>query len=250
MFGFGLGSLSIVDIVLLIVCVVHAIRTNRIFPWIYVLVFLQAIGCLVYIGMVIVPELVQGRRARQFGASMRSMADPYGGLRRAHRDVGLVGSVDSKRALAEEHYAHGHYDEAVSIYKDALQGQFSNDTALLYGLARSQFMAGDAAGTQASLDALQSADPNYSSEDAHLLYARALEAQGKDEEALSEYKKLVRYFAGEEARARYGLLLKKVGQKEEANAIFQEVLKLLESAPNRYRRAQRQWGDIARQNLR
>lgn len=247
---FGFGSLGLIDIILLIVCVVHAIRTNRIFPWIYVLVFLQAIGCLIYIGMVMIPEFVQGRRARQFGARMREIADPHRGLREAHREVGLVGSVDAKRALAEEHYARGHYEEAVTIYRDALQGQFREDTALLYGLARAQFMTGDAAGTQATLDALQKADPSYSSGDAHLLYTRALESQGKDEEALEEYKKLVRYYAGEEARARYGLLLKKHGRPEEARSMFEEVLRLLDSAPGRYRRAQKQWGEIARQNLR
>jgi len=247
---FGLGSIGIVDIALLIVCVVHAIRTNRIFPWIYVLVFLQAIGCLVYIGMVIVPELVQSRRARQFGAKVRDMADPHRGLRDAHREVGLVGSVDAKRTLAEEHYARGRYGEAVAIYKDALQGQFRDDTALLAGLARSQFMARDAAGAQATLDALQRADPNYSSADMHLLYARALEAQGKDAEALDEYKRLVRYYAGEEARARYGLLLKKLGRADEARGMFEEILRLLDGAPSRYRRAQREWGDLAKQNLR
>jgi hypothetical protein len=247
---FGFGSIGIIDVVLLIACVVHAIRTNRIFPWIYVLVFLQAIGCLVYIGMVIIPEFVQSRRARQFGARVRELADPHRGLREAHREVGLVGSVDAKRALAEEHLARGQYAEAVEIYRDALQGQFREDTALLYGLARAQFMTGDAAGAQVSLDALQRADPNYSSADAHLLYARALEAQAKDGEALEEYKKLVRYYAGEEARARFGLLLRKVGRAEEARAMFEEVLRLLDGAPSRYRRAQKQWGDIARQNLR
>ena len=247
---FGFGSLTLIDIVLLVVCVVHAIRTNRIFPWIYVLVFLQAIGCLVYIGMVIVPELVQGRRARQITSTMRGLADPHRSLRQAHRDVGLVGSVDAKRALAEEHFARGHYAEAVAIYKDALTGQFADDTALLSGLARAQFMAGDAAGAEASLNQLHRADPNYSSEDMELLYARALEAQGKDEEALLQYKKLVRYFAGEEARARYGQLLKKLGRDDEAQAVFREILSLLDGAPSRYRRMQRQWGDVAKLNAR
>src|SRR5215510_12085549 len=113
------------------------------------IVLLQAIGCFIYIGMVIIPEFVQSRRARQFGARMREIADPHRGLREAHREVGLVGSVVAKRALAEQHFARGQYVEAVAIYKDALQGQFREDTALLYGLARAQFMTGDAPGAQA-----------------------------------------------------------------------------------------------------
>jgi hypothetical protein len=246
---FGFGSLSLVDIAILIFCVVHAIRTNRIFPWIYVIIFLPLIGSLIYIAMEVIPDLTRGRRARQLGANVRAMADPNRALRQAHRDVGLVGSVDAKKSLAEEYFSRGNYVDAVAMYKDALQGQFKDDTALLYGLARAQFMSGDPAGTQATLDALQKADPSFSSEDAHLLYARALEEQGKDSEALEEYKKLVRYFAGEEARARYGLLLKKLGRVPEAREIFAEILKLLDGAPERYRRAQKQWGDVARQGL-
>jgi hypothetical protein len=243
---FGFGSLGLIDIGLLIFCVVHAVRTNRIFPWIYIIVFLQAIGCLIYIGMEVVPDLVRGRRARQFGQNIRDMADPTRGLRQAHRDVGLVGSVDAKKSLAEEYMSHGRYADAVALYQDAAQGQFKDDTALLYGLARAQFATGDAAGTQATLDALQKADPKFASEDAHLLYARALEGQGKDDEALTEYKKLVRYFAGEEARARYGLLLKKLGRHDEAKAVFEEILRLSDGAPARYKRAQKDWIEIAR----
>ena len=240
---------SVGPIALLIVCVVHAVRTGRIFPWIYVIIFLPLIGSLIYVGVEIVPEVLRGRSARRLGSSVRELADPHRALREAHYEAGLVGSVDAKRALAEQYLARGRYDDAVAIYKDALQGQFNDDTALLYGLARAQFASGDAAGAQASLDALQKADPSFMSGDAHLLYARALEMQGKDLEALEEYKKLVRYFAGEEARARYGLLLKKLGRNEEAEKMFREILTLIEGAPRRYIRAQREWADIARRNL-
>jgi hypothetical protein len=241
-------SYSLPTIILLIVCVVHAVRTGRIFPWIYLIIFLPLIGSLIYLGLVVVPELFAGRRARRLGAKVRELADPHRGLREAHREVGLVGSVDAKRALAEQYMERGKYEDARAMYADTLQGQFQDDTALLYGLARAEFACGNGAGTQASLDALFKADPNYSSADAHLLYARALELQGKDDQALEEYQRLVRYFPGEEARARYGLLLEKVGRDAEARTIFQEVLRLLDGAPSRYRRAQREWAEIAKQH--
>lgn len=234
---------------LLIVCVIHAVRTGRIFPWIYVIIFLPLIGSLIYIGIEVIPDLLRSRRAHQFGAAARDIADPHRGFRQAQRDVGLVGSVDAKKNLAEEYVARGQYADAIALYHDAMQGQFKDDSALLLGLARAQFLSGDGAGAQASLDALQAADAKFSSADAHLLYARALELQGKDEEALAEYRKLVRYYPGEEARARMGLLLQRLGRPDEARALFEEVLRLLTGAPSRYVRAQKQWGDVARQNL-
>lgn len=237
-------------IALQIVCIVHAIRRGNVFPWIYLIVFLPLVGSLIYLGMEVVPEFTRSRGARRLATGVGQMADPHRGLRNAYRGAELIGSVDSKRALADEYTARGRYEDAIAVYRDALQGQFANDTALLLGLAKAQFLSGDGQGAQASLDALQAADPSFASADAHLLYARALEVQGKDGEASEEYKKLVRYYPGQEARARYGLLLKKTGRTEEARALFQEVLKLLDGAPRRYVRDQRQWGDVARQNLR
>ena len=79
---------------------------------------------------------------------------------------------------------------------------------------------------------------------------RALELQGKNEEAADEYKRLVPYFAGEEARARYAQLLDRLGRRDEAHVLFTQVVKNLDGAPSRYRNAQKQWGDIARAALR
>jgi len=244
------SPIGILSLILIGVCIVHAIRRGNIFPWIYIIVFLPAIGSLIYLVAVIIPELFRSRGAAQLGARARQMADPNKSFREAHRAAEMIGSVDAKRALAEEYIARGNYTGAVEIYREAAQGQFKDDPALLHGLARAQFLSGDAAGAQATLDALQSADPSYVSGDAHLLYARALEAQGKENDALVEYRRLVPYFSGEEARARFGQLLLKTGNTTEAREVFTQVLKSLEGAPPRYQKAQKEWGDIARRGLR
>jgi hypothetical protein len=83
-----------------------------------------------------------------------------------------------------------------------------------------------------------------------VVYSRALEMQGKDDEAMSEYARLVPYFSGEEARARYAMLLQKHGRDEDAQPIYAEILKRLDGAPKRIQAMQREWADIARRNLR
>lgn len=241
---------GLISLVLIGVCIVHSIRSGNAFPWLYVIIFLPGIGSLIYLVAVILPELFRSQQAARFARGARAAADPNRSYREAHRAVAMVGSVDAKRALAEQQIARGAFQDAVATYRDAAQGQFKDDPALLMGLARAQFLAGDPAGTQASLDALQAADPNFVSEDGHLLYARALEAQGKTDEALAEYARLVTYYAGEEARARYAMLLDKAGRRDEAQAIYKQILSLLDGAPARYRKEQREWGDIARRAVR
>ena len=241
---------GIAYLVLIGVCIVHAVRTGNVFPWVYIIIFLPAIGSLIYFVAVIVPELVRSRGAARLASGARQMADPHRSLREAHRAAEMVGSVDAKRTLAEAYIARGAYADAVALYRDAAQGQFKDDPALLLGLARALFLNGDPAGAQAALDALQASDPGFVSGDAHLLYARALEGQGKTADALAEYKKLVGYYSGEEARARYAMLLDKTGARDEAMEIYRQIVKLLDGAPPRYQKAQKEWGDIARRGAR
>jgi hypothetical protein len=244
------NPLALVPIALLVVCVVHAIRRGNIFPWIYVILFLPGLGSLIYLCIEIIPELWRGRGAARLRSGAAAALDPNKSFREAHRAAEMVGSVDAKRALAEQYAARGAYGDAVAVYRDAAQGQFKDDPALLLGLARAQFLGGDAAGAEATLDALHASDPKLVSEDAHLIYARALEAQDKTDAALAEYRRLVPYFSGEEARARFALLLDRTGAHDEAREIATQVLRSLDGAPPRYQKAQREWGDIARRLLR
>jgi hypothetical protein len=237
------------ELLLQLFCVVHAVRSGRIFPWVYVIVFLPLVGCVAYLLVEVLPEMLSGRTARALHGTARNLADPHRGLRERMREVELVGSVDAKRGLAEEYVRRGAYDEALSLYRSSLQGQFSNDPALLLGMARAQFLSGDGAGAQASLNALQASDPAFVSADAHLLYARSLELQGRLPEAGGEYEKLVRYYPGEEARCRYAMLLDRLGETDGARRLYAEIVKSLDGAPRHYRRAQKEWGDIARTAL-
>jgi hypothetical protein len=244
-----LEFLGIAALVLQIGCIVHAIRNGRMMPWIFVLIFLPVIGSLIYLVMEVLPEFSTSRRAAAVRSGVKSLADPNRDYRAAKRDVELVGSADAKRRLAEEHLERGQAAEAVELYESALTGAHSDDPALLWGLARARLAGGDGAGAQAALDTLQASNPKLISADAHLAYARALEMQGKNAEALVEYEKLARYFPGEEARVRYALLLKKAGDEQKARELFKEVLKLTDGGPRHYRRAQKEWSEIARRNL-
>jgi len=248
-FAYLTSPYGILYLLVIGLCIVHAVRSGNFMPWGYIIIFLPAIGSLIYLFAVIVPELFRSRSAARLGSNVRQMADPHRTLRQAHRTAEMVGSVDAKRTLAEEYIARGAYADAVEIYRGAAQGQFKDDPALLQGLARAQFLNGDPAGAQATLDALQIADPKFVSADAHLLYARALEGQGRDEEAIAEYRRLVPYYAGEEARARLAMALGRTGRRDEARTVFQQVVKSLDGAPSRYKKAQKEWGDIAKRGV-
>jgi hypothetical protein len=175
--------------------------------------------------------------------------DPGRGLREAIRRVQITPTTESKAALAEQYLLAGKPEEAVALYREALTGIHASDPGMMLGLARALFAAGKAADAQAALEQLRAANPGYHSPEGHLLYARSLEEQGQVDAALSEYKALVAYYPGQEARCRYGMLLQRSGHADEARQLFAEICQLIEYGPRHQRRAQREWYQLAKRAL-
>jgi hypothetical protein len=140
--------------------------------------------------------------------------------------------------LAEEYLAAGQPQDAVALYREALSGIHATDPSLMLGLARALFSLGNTAEVLATLDRLREGNPEYSSPEGHLLYARSLEMEGRTEAALREYAALTVYYPGQEARCRYALLLQMTGRAAEARNLFEEIRKAIAYGPRHQYRAQ------------
>ena len=82
-----------------------------------------------------------------------------------------------------------------------------------------------------------------------MIYARALEGQNKIDEATREYEAVTGYFAGLEAKARYGLFLKRIGNAGRAHAVLDGVVKAYKAQPRHAQDLNYDWYDLARKNL-
>jgi len=228
----------------------HIIRTGRSPLWIMAIALGQMIGWIAYIVFAILPDMARSNSARRLADNMVSMADPGRDYREKLRNVEQVGSVDSKRALAEECIRMGRFADAVELYESAMQGPLGGtDTTLLKGMGRARMLSGDGAAAESLFVKLKELDPAAYDADAELDFARALALQGKNDAAIAQYEKVVSRYPGEEARCRFALLLESLGKQERAQALFREILKSVKSAPSYYRRRQREWVSIARSHL-
>jgi hypothetical protein len=163
--------------------------------------------------------------------------------------MNIDGTVASRQKYADELVRLGRAAEALPIYQTCLTGVFAEDPKLMLGYANARFAAGDAAGARQTLDELIEKNPEFRSPDGHLLYARALEGEGNTEKALSEFATLAEYYPGAEAGVRYAMLLKRLGQREQAQQTLKALLDRAKYAPAHYRKAQRMWLDEAHREL-
>ncbi len=243
-------AFGVLMVVAQLACAIHAGRTGRPFFWIYIIMFVPGFGMLAYFAVEILPELLGGRTARRAAAGVVKILDPEKAYRAALREVEITATTATRANLAEQCVAAGRLDEAAALYRELLVGIHARDPDLMLGLARAEFARGDFAAAQRELEALRAANPDYRSPEGHLLYARSLESQGRDDAALYEYEALADYYPGQEAKCRLAALLQRTGATERAQRLFAEVCRAVELMPRHARRVQQEWYDFARRGQR
>jgi hypothetical protein len=240
-----MSGLFVISLIIQVLLIVHVIKTGRNQIWIWVLALLSVPGAIAYIAVEVLPDLFRSRAAQRTARGFKKAMDPTADLRRYENEARVTGNVAARQRYAEELSRQGRYDEAISQFREALTGLYEHDPNLMLGIARAQFGKGDAAAARTTLDDLIRLNPDFKSPEGHLLYARALEAEGNIQKGLEEYRVLAFSYPGAEAAVRYAQLLKAQGRAEEAQKVARDLLEQARIAPAHYRRAQRPWLDAA-----
>lgn len=239
----------VATIAIQVLCVVHAVRTGRTQPWIFIIVFLPLVGSIAYFLVEILPGMANTRRSRQVFSDVRTIIDPDREFRERKAEVELTGTSGAKAALAEECARKSMFEEAIALYRSALTGIYADDPNMLLGFARVLVEKGDFAECERVLDHLRAKNPDYQSQEGHLMYARALDGQNKTDAAIAEYENLIGYFAGFEAKVRYALMHQRLGNVAKAKELLEGVVKAFKAQPRHAQSLNRDWYDVARRNL-
>jgi hypothetical protein len=237
------------ELLLQIGLAIHAYRTGRMNPWLWIILFLPGIGSLLYVILEVAPELASGRTAKRLKQGLVATVDPDRDYRDFARDVQIAPTVHNRLRLAEECLRLGRIEEAAKLYEESATGLHAADPAILGGLARTRFATGDLAGARAALDALRAESPDWRPADVQLLYARVLDGLGQTKEALAALRALAATYPGEEARCRYAELLLRTGQDTEARAEYREIIRRVDLQGRTYKKQQQPWYDAARRGV-
>ena len=229
--------------------VYHACKTGRARPWAFIILAVPLVGSLAYVGVELLPEWFSSPGARQARQRYARRLDPDKQYRELADRLTDSDTIVNRLALAEECLKVARFDEAERHYDHILTLPMGDEPRFALGKAQAQFDGKRPADALATLDDLQKRWPDFQSAEAHLLYARALAAVGRLDEALEEYHSVSGYFPGAEATVRYGLLLRMVGRTAEARIVFNELLLQMRRAPKYLRDAQAEWLAIAEKQL-
>lgn len=241
-------ALFILGIIVQVVCCIHVIKTGRSQTWIWFIIIAPGIGSLVYFIMELLPSLAGSNTAHVVKKSAIKALNPKREYRQAKDDLDYLDTIENRLRFAAAAVGTGHYDEAITAYEKCLTGQHATDPNIRLKLATAHFTSGNMVETVNQLDLLQQQNNGYQSQEGHLIYAQALEKLGRYEEARDCYDGLIAYALGEEARARYAMLLLNMGEHEKTAALFAEVIQNVDRSPKHYQKAQSEWYRIAKLN--
>ena len=198
----------------------------------------------------LVPEWLGSAHGRKTRKRLVTTIDPRRRYRALVDQLAITDTIANREAIAAECLVLGRFEEARQHFDEIVARPLGEEPVYFLGRARAEFGLGHFDQAIATLDELRQRWPDYQSADGHLLYARALEEAGRTDAALEEYKALAGYYPGAEARARYGVLLGRLGRHAEANLVLNDLLAHMRRAPKYVRKVQAEWIGLAQKALR
>jgi hypothetical protein len=229
--------------------IVHVLKTGRSRYWIMILIFMPLIGGLAYFVIELLPQFsgsITGQRAVR---NVKKTLNPGADLRQTEAAWNQSPNVDNGRRYAEALLDSGEDEKAEDIIDQALKGLFATEPTLLLLKARLQFEKERMGEVVKTLELLQEHNPDFRSAEGHLLYARALEAQGQIDNAVREYSAVSGYFPGVEARYRLALCLEVAGNGTASRSELESILNDAKLAPPHFLKSQKTWLDAVKQEL-
>lgn len=202
----------------------HVFSTGRPYWWAFIILSFPVMGCVIYYFVEIFPGSREHRSANRTAHRIAQALKPDAELKKRVAELEVCGSIDNKLALAAECLRSGMPEDAARLYESCLDGPYAEDRAISFSLIEALVDAGQFQAAEARFTPLRQAASDFREPACRLLHARIHEGLDRKDDALRAYQAALASFVGLEARYRYGLFLKKLGNTESAHHVFDDIL--------------------------
>ena len=208
---------------------IHAIRTGQPMYWLMILFMFPLLGSIVYFAAIYLPGSRLERGARRTVVAAARSLDPGRDLREARAALEATPTAQNHMRLAQALLEAGQPAEAATAFETCLKGPFASDAEIKFGAARAWLESGQAGRAVTHLQAIRNEQPGFRADQLSLLLARALAADGQQEQARAEFEQGLQRFGGFEAHAEYAIWALQRGEQALADKLQAEIYKISRS---------------------
>ncbi|WP_294833658.1 tetratricopeptide repeat protein [uncultured Gilliamella sp.] len=233
--------LVVISTVIALFFAVHAVKNGQDRIWLYILFLFPILGSVVYFFAIYLSDIRATHVGYQFESKLRKAFDPQRSLREAQKNYDLSPTVDAKLSLAKALVDSNRASEALPFYEEALTGIYQTAPDILLQYANALYEDKQFNKAKQQLDYLREKNPNYNSEEGHLLYTKILVALDDKQQANQEFDALIGYYPSLEAISYYLQTLINWNEIDQARAILQTIEQRLRHMPKHSKRINSQW---------
>lgn len=220
---------------------VHAVKTGQERFWLSILLVFPFIGSLIYFFVIFLPDFRQSPVGYQIESKLLKALDPQRELREALSNYEISPTVEAKVCLAKALIDNDRANEALTYYQEVLTGIYESAPDILLQYAYALYLVKQYKKARETLDYLREKNPNYRSDEGHLLYTKILVSLGLKEEAQEEFNALISYYPSLEAASYYLQTLIEWHQISLAKEVLQKIELRIKHLPKHAKRINLTW---------
>ena len=220
--------------VLQALALIHFFRRRPEGYWFFVIMFLGALGALVYFVIEVVPDVDLLRATFQRRGRKRRIAD----LTRIVQENAAIGNIEE---LADLSVDEGQYAQARELYDKVIASSQVTSVDPYYRRALSAIGMGDAVAAVPDLERVVAAEPKYDTYRAAGLLAHAYAMAGQVDKADAQFKAATDISTLSETYHNYAAFLLSQQRPAEAREWAQKILAKKTTMPHFARRRERPW---------
>ena len=235
------SNFYIATIVLQLICLWHCIAKQHQQKWLYIIIFLPLIGCVIYF----FSEILTRRNIHQVTAGMGDFIQPAGSLKKLEQNLQFSDTFNNRVALGDAYLRAGQTAKAAELYESCLHGAFTENEYAIGQLILASY-------AEKRYDAIVELAPRiaklpqFERSRARILYAMSLGYTGQPEQAEKEFQQMNGRFSNFEARYYFALFLQQQERYGEARSLLNRINEEVPQLGPGERRFNRQWIQLAR----
>jgi len=217
------GNYYYIILILEALCAIHSYRRGTLNRWIWLIVFIPVIGCLIYIYSEVISNRNVSVNLKKTTVNLSDAINPAGKIKKLEEELRFTNTFANKVKLADAYLAAGDTEKAIELYKSSLTGAFDENEYVMAQLIVAYYEQeryDEVIPLAKKLYKL----PQFARSKAHILYAMSLEDTGHTELAEAEFKLMKGRYSYFEQRYQYGLFLMRQDRIEDAYDLFTEML--------------------------